>query len=63
MITVYVQIGMCAHLWTTFGTWNQPQQEMCQRLSNRMKSEVRAMRGEKCVATFYPHRVECSEGC
>ena len=63
MIAVYVQIGDAAVQWTTFGRFGNRERLICQRLSNRMKSEVRALRENSLLARFVPHRVECSEGC
>ena len=63
MMEVYIQVGMEALLWTRFGRFENRHRIFCQRLSNRMKAEVRAMRGNRLVARFLPHRVECSEGC
>lgn len=61
MIEVYVQIENSAEKWTEFHNFGEGARFFCQRLSNRMKVEVRAMRGNRLVARFLPHREECSE--
>ena len=67
MIQVYVQMGNSAQKCAVFRQWTEREHEICQRLSNRFKSEVRALRGfgrpAEIVGRFIPHRVECSEGC
>ena len=63
IIEVYVQIGNSAEQWTTLPRLEKKERAICQRLSNRMKSTVRAIRNNKTLAEFQPHRVECSEGC
>ena len=62
-VKIYVQIGMSAELHSVIDVWNDVQKNICQRLANRMKSEVRAIQGKTALGVFYPHRVECSEGC
>ena len=62
-VKIYVQIGMSAELHSVIDVWNDVQKNICQRLANRMKAEVRAIQGKTALGVFYPHRVECSEGC
>ena len=54
-IEIYVQMPMTAELFTVFSVWSDAQKAICQRLANRMKSEVRAMQNDKVLAQFYPH--------
>ena len=63
MIEVYVQIGGTAVQWTLFQHLGDRERVVCQRLSNRMKSTVRALKNDRVLAEFLPHREECSEGC
>jgi len=63
MVKVYVQVGDAAEQYTSFRQLGDRERMICQRLSNRMKSEVRVLENDRLLAEFIPHRVECSEGC
>lgn len=63
MVEVYVQIGAAAEPWTVFKQLGHRERMICQRLSNRMKAAVRALKNDRVLAEFIPHRFECSEGC
>ena len=63
MVAIYIQVGDAAVQWTIFQQLGNRERILCQRLSNRMKSAVRAIQNERVLAEFVPHRVECSEGC
>lgn len=53
-IKVYVQLGMTAEFATEFSVWSDAEKATCQNLANRMKAEVRAMRGNTVLARFRP---------
>ena len=62
-VQIYVQLGLSCELYTIFRSFGERERAACQRLSNRFKAEVRAMQGASVLAAYFPHRVECSEGC
>ena len=53
-IEVYVQMGMAAELATTFSEWGDTEKSVCQQIADRMKCEVRAMRGDSVIGVFIP---------
>lgn len=63
MVSVHVQKGIGMQKCAVFNEWTDRERAICQRLSNRFKSEVRALTYPKkrVLGVFYPHRVECSE--
>lgn len=56
MIEVWVQLGLSAEKYISFHIFGTGERILCQRLSNRFQSEVRAIRGNHLVARFIPHK-------